>query len=86
VDMKIPLFMRMLDLRGVDAVQPVLRGDSRCDLAVDPLERVGGVAVFLDSPVQVLEVVLNEIDPCRGREISYLGVLASVEDICLAVS
>jgi len=80
----IPVFMRMLDLRGVDTVQPVRRGDSRCDVAVEPLERVVRVAIFLDSPVQVLEVVLNEIDPCRGREISYLGVLVSVEDICLS--
>lgn len=57
--MEIPALVRMPNLGRVYAVQPVFRGDVRCNVVIEPLEGIGHVAVFIDLPVQVLDVVLN---------------------------
>ena len=83
VDVEVPLGVGVADLGRVDAVQPVLGGDLGGDVVVQPLQRIAHVAVFADLPVELLDVVVDQVDIGAGRDLADLRVLLAVEDVGL---
>jgi hypothetical protein len=52
MEMKITVFMGATDFRRIDPVEPVLSGNIRGNVIVEPLERIAHIAVFLNFPIQ----------------------------------
>lgn len=50
------------NLLRVEFAEPVLRGNARGDVLVEPLERIGGVGTLLHAPVLQPEVVVDDVE------------------------
>ena len=80
---KSPSHVRLLDLGGVDLVEPVDLAHLRGDVVVEPLERVVHVAVFVDLPVRLGKVLVHQVDLHLVDDFPQPGVLVAVDDVGL---
>ena len=83
VYVELPLLVCVPDLRRINTIQPILRGNIRRKVIIQSLERIAHIAVFLDFPVLFLNIMFNHINTCLGRYFPYLGMLFPIQDICL---
>ena len=59
MDMEITILMGLAYLRGVYLIQPIALANLAGDIIIQALERVGHIGVFLNLPVQTLQVFVN---------------------------
>jgi hypothetical protein len=59
VHVHVPVHMRVPDFGRIDFVQPVAADDAGSQVHVKSLQRVAGVGVLVDTPVQLLKVLLD---------------------------
>ncbi len=79
--------MRLVDLRWIDAVQPVLRADNGGDVLVQPLQRPAGVGTLFHPPVFKIEVLVDKVDIAEYLLcVTESAVLMAVDDVALAAS
>ena len=52
-------------------------------MVVQSLERIAHVAVFLDAPVHLLEVAVDEVEAGAVHHVADAGVLVAVDDVGL---
>ncbi|OQC51321.1 MAG: hypothetical protein BWX55_01855 [Deltaproteobacteria bacterium ADurb.Bin022] len=88
VNVKIAFRMRFVNFRRVNFIEPVNLADFRRNIIIQSLQGVIHVAVFIDLPVKLLQVLIDEINFHSIGDISQTGVLISINDVrlcCLAV-
>ncbi len=83
VHMEVAVGVCVAHLGAVDFVEPVCLADFAGDVVIEALERVGHVAVFLDFPVEALEVLVDEFDIGLLDHFADARVLVAVEHIGL---
>ena len=83
VDVHGAAHVRFADLGGVNLVEPVDLADLARDMVVEALERVAHVAVFLDAPVHLREVAVDEVEAGAVDHVADLRVLLAVDDVGL---
>ena len=83
VDVHGAAHVRLADFGRINLVEPVDLADLARDVVVQALERVAHVAVFLDAPVHLLEVAVDEVEACAVDHVADAGVLLAVDDVRL---
>jgi hypothetical protein len=78
MDVEIAARMSVSDFRGIYTVQPVFCGDIRGNVIVESLEGIAHITVFLDFPIQLLDIMLDKVNVGFGRYASDLSMLFPV--------
>ena len=82
VDVEVGVAVGVGDVGGVELVEPVVGDDGAAEVVVEALEAVAHVAVFGDSPVEFVEVLVDHVGAAEeGGEVAEFGVLLAVADV-----
>ena len=81
MDVEVALEMGFADFHRIVFIEPVLGGDHRRDVVVQPLDGKGHVAVFVDAPVEFTQIGIHDIGADVRLDVADSGVLVPVKDI-----
>ena len=73
--MKITIVMGILYFNWINPVKPVNFTDLRRYIMIQPLERIGHIAVLIDPPIILIQVLIHQVSIELRGDLTHFGVL-----------